>query len=124
MHTNKYLTVYVHSYVYCIYYLFAFPKGSVPDSPVLRSETIYDRILVSWSPVGSNKLCGPVTYSITIKPPHGLITMIDDTVYSITGLCRYYTTAYIITVYATNTFGDGEPTTKRVWTTHCPSGSY
>ena len=36
-----------------------------------------------------------------------MITMINDTVYNITGL--YYNTNYTITVLASNRHGDGEP---------------
>ena len=47
-------------------------------------------------------------------PSHGMIMMINDTVYNITGLC--YNTNYTITVYATNNAGDGEPDTVTVKT--------
>ena len=53
-------------------------------------------------------MCGPVTYNITVLPSHGMMMMINDTVYNITGL--NYNTNYIITVYATNSHGGhGEP---------------
>ena len=90
----------------------AFFTDDVPDSPVLTSKRIYNHILVSWSPVGSNRVCGPVTYNITVMPSHGMMMMINDTVYNITGL--HYNTNYIITVYATNSHGDGEPATITV----------
>ena len=64
-------------------------------------------ILVSWSPFGSDRVCGRVTYNITVMQSHGMMMMINDTAYNITGL--YYNTNYIITVYATNNAGDGEP---------------
>ena len=47
-------------------------------------------------------------------PSHGMIMMINDTVYNITGL--YYNTNYIITVYATNRIGEGKPATVNVRT--------
>ena len=59
-------------------------------------------------------MCGPVTYNITVMPSHGMMTMINDTAYNITGL--YYNTNYNITVYATNNAGHGEPTTVTVRT--------
>ena len=59
-------------------------------------------------------MCGPVTYNITVMPSHGMIMMINDTVYNITGL--YYNTNYTITVYASNRHGDGEPATVTVKT--------
>ena len=47
-------------------------------------------------------------------PSHGMMMMIDDTVYNITGL--YNNTDYTISVYATNNAGDGEPATVTVKT--------
>ena len=88
-------------------------KG-VPDSPALTYKSTLNEILVSWSPVGSDTVCGPVTYNITVMPSHGMMVMINDTVYNITGL--NYNTNYTITVYATNNAGDGEPATVTVKT--------
>ena len=79
-------------------------------------------ILLSWSPVGSDTVCGPVTYNITVMPSHGMIMMINDTVYNITGL--YYDTFYTITVYASNNVGNGEPATVTVKTKSLPTGSH
>ena len=64
-------------------------------------------------------MCGPVTYNITVMPSHGMMMMINDTVYNITGL--NYNTNYIITVYATNNGGHGEPATVTV---KMPPGTY
>ena len=94
---------------------------TVPDSPVLMSKRIYNYILLSWSPVGSDRVCGPVTYNITVMPSHGMMMMINDTVYNITGL--NYNTNYIITVYATNRIGNGEPTAVNVTTEDPPPGT-
>ena len=63
--------------------------------------------MLSWSPVDSDTECGPVTYNVTVMPSHGMIMMINDTAYNITGL--HHDTNYTITVYATNNVGDGEP---------------
>ena len=94
-------------------------KG-VPDSPVLTYKNTLNEILVSWSPFDSDTVCGPVTYNITVMPSHGMMMMINDTAYNITGLC--YNTNYAITVYATNNHGgDGEPAVVNVKT---PPGSY
>ena len=89
------------------------PTG-VPSSPVLTYESTLDEILLSWSPVGSDTVCGPVTYNITVMPSHGMIMMINDTVYNITGL--YVNTNYTITVLANNNAGHGEPATVTVKT--------
>ena len=83
-----------------------------PGPPVLTYSSTHNEILVSWSPVGSDRACGPVTYNITVMPSHGMMMMINDTVYNITGL--YYNTNYNITVYATNNVGHGEPATAIV----------
>ena len=96
--------------------------GDVPDSPALTYNRTYNEILVSWSPVGSDGVCGPVTYNVTVMPSHGMMMMINDTVYNITGL--NYNTNYIITVYATNNGGHGEPATATVRTKYPPPGSY
>ena len=66
-------------------------------------------------------MCGPVTYNITVMPSHGMMMMINDTVYNIIRL--YNNTNYIITVYATNNAGHGEPATVTVRTRHPPPGS-
>ena len=93
----------------------------VPNSPVLTHKSTYNEVLVSWSPVDSDRVCGPVTYNITVMPSHGMMMMINDTVYNITGL--YYNTNYIITVYATNNAGHGEPATVTVRTEYPPPGT-
>ena len=91
-----------------------------PSTPVLTYNTTLNEILVSWSPVGSDGVCGPVTYNITVMPSHGMMMMINDKVYNITGL--HYNTNYIITVYATNSHGGrGEPATVTVRT---PPGNF
>ena len=91
-----------------------------PSSPVLTYKSTLHEILLSWSPVGSDAVCGPVTYNITVMPSHGMIMMINDTVYNITGL--YYNTNYTITVYATNNHSSGEPATVTVKTKSLPPG--
>ena len=94
----------------------------VPSSPVLTYKSTLHEILVSWSPVGGDTVCGPMTYNyyITVMPSHGMIMMINDTVYNITGL--YYNTNYIITVYATNDHSSGEPATVTVKTKSLSQG--
>ena len=92
-----------------------------PSTPVLKYKSTHNEILVSWSPVSSDRVCGPVTYNITVMPSHGMMMMINDTVYNITGL--NYNTNYIITVYATNSHdGHGEPATVTVRTKYPPPG--
>ena len=99
-------------------YLITFVTGA-PSTPILTYESTYNEILVSWSPVASDGECGPVTYNITVMPSHGMMMMINNTVYNITGL--NYNTNYTITVYATNKIGHGEPATVPVRT---PPGMY
>ena len=99
-------------------YLITFLTGA-PSTPALTYKSTYNEILVSWSPVGSDRVCGPVTYNITVMPSHGMMMMINDTVYNITGL--NYNTNYIITVSATNRIGDAEPATVTV---RIPPGMY
>ena len=53
-------------------------------------------------------------------PSHGMMMMINDTAYNITGL--YYNTNYTITVYATNSASDGEPATITINTESLPPG--
>ena len=86
----------------------------IPDPPVLTYKSTYNEILVSWSPVGSDGVCGPVTYSITVMPSHGMMMMINDTVYNITGLNN--NTDYTITVYTSSNIGKREQTTITVKT--------
>ena len=54
-------------------------------------------------------------------PSHGMIMMINDTVYNITGLNN--NTDYTITVYATNNHSSGEPATVTVKTKPLPPGT-
>ena len=55
-----------------------------------------------------------MTYNITVIPSHGMIMMINDTVYNIIGL--NYNTNYTITVYATNNYTSGDSTIVTVKT--------
>ena len=112
--------IYTVLYAPCFYNLTSLID--VPSSPVLTYESTLNEILVSWSPVDSDTVCGPVTYNITVMPSHGIIMMINDTVYNITGL--NYNTNYTITVYATNNAGDGGHTMLTVETKPLPRGAY
>ena len=78
-----------------------------PSTPILTYKSTLHEILVSWSPIGSDRVCGPVRYNITVMPSHGMMMMINDTVYNIIGLT--YDTKYTITVYATNKIGNAKP---------------
>ena len=66
-------------------------------------------------------MCGPVTYNITVMPSHGMMMMINDTVYNITGL--YNNTSYIITVYATSRIGKENSATVNITTKDPPPGT-
>ena len=96
-------------------------KG-VHNSPVLTYENTHNEILVSWSPDGSDRVCGPVMYNVTVIPSYGMMMMINDTVYNITGL--NYNTNYTITVYATNRIGDAKPAIATVNTKYLSPGTY
>ena len=93
----------------------------VPKShrPVLTYKSRLNEILVSWSPISNNEACGPVSYNVTVMPSHGMVMMVNDTAYNITGL--YYNTDYTITVYATNSIDDKVSATVTVRT---PLGMY
>ena len=67
---------------------------------------------MSWSPVSSNGVCGPVSYSVTVMPSHGMVMRVNDTAYNITGL--HYDTDYTITVYASNNVSNAKPATVTV----------
>ena len=109
-----YLSTITYYTMYTKLYIIAALTGT-PSTPVLTYKSTYNEILVSWSPVGSDGVCGPVTYNITVMPSHGMMMMINNTVYNITGL--NYNTNYIITVYATNSHGGhGENATVTVRT--------
>ena len=88
----------------------------VPKShrPVLTYKSILNEIIVSWSPVSSDEVCGPVSYNVTVMPSHGMVMMVNDMAYNITGL--YYDTDYTITVYATNSLDDEVSSTVTVRT--------
>ena len=106
---------------YMYYYMnlqFCFPTGAL-KSPVLTYKNTLGDILVSWSPVSSDGVCGPVSYRVAVKPSHGMVKRVNDTAYNITGL--NYNTDYTITVYATNGFDKVEsaPVTVRI-----PAGTY
>ena len=77
--------------------MFLLVNVSVPSTPVLIYKSTHNEILVSWSPVGSDIECGPVTYNITVMPSHGMMIMINDTVYNITGLQHYNITTLLYT---------------------------
>ena len=47
-------------------------------------------------------------------PSHGMVMRVNDTAYNITGL--HNNTDYTITVYATNTYGNGTPAVVTVRT--------
>ena len=55
-----------------------------------------------------------MTYNIAVMPSYGMMMMINDTIYNITGL--NYNTNYTITVYASNNHTSGEPATLNVKT--------
>ena len=111
MYSCMYVFTMKCTYTYIIKYLII---GSVPDSPMLTYKSTYNEILVLWSPVSCDIVCGLVTYNITVIPSHGMMMMINDTAYNITGL--NYNTNYTITVYASNKCGHGEPATVTVGT--------
>ena len=100
-------------HIYNYIHTFASLTG-VLKSPALTYKNTNNEIIVSWSPVSSDRVCGPVSYNVTVMPSHGMVMRVNDTAYNITGL--YYDTNYTITVYATNSVGNGESTTVTVKT--------
>jgi len=93
----------------------------VPDSPILSYETILNQILITLLPVISDTVCGPVTYNVTVTPSHGMVVRMNDTFYNITGLNN--NTDYTVTVYASNSFSNGQPTLVTVKTKPLPPGT-
>ena len=61
-----------------------------------------------------------MTYNITVMPSHGMMMMINDTAYNITGLNN--NTNYTITVYASNDIGKGEQSKITVKLKSLPKG--
>jgi len=80
-----------------------------PPTPVgsLMETTICSRYFtVSWSPPGSDPVCGPVSYDVTISPSDGRMMRITNTFYNFTGLRPG--TSYTVTVAGINMAGVGE----------------
>jgi len=66
-----------------------------------------DFITITWSPVTSDQVCGPVSYDVTILPSDGVMMMrITDTSYNITGLAP--DTSYTVNVAGRNSAGVGK----------------
>ena len=63
------------------------------------TETVFNAITLWWSPINDLQ-CGVVSYVVSRTPAHGVLTRINDTVYSITGLD--YNITYNIIVFATS----------------------
>ena len=119
------LYIRIHCTILCnvlLQYVHFCPHAGAPSTPTLTYKSTLNEMLVSWSPVDSDTVCGPVTYNITVMPSHGMMMMINDTAYNITGLNN--DTYYNITVYSNNKNGDGEPTTVFVKTKLLPPGNY
>jgi len=63
--------------------------------------------MISWDPVSSDPVCGPVSYNVTISPSDGVVMMrITDTFYNFTGLTL--DNNYTVTVAGRNDAGVGE----------------
>ena len=83
-------------------------------------------ITISWAPVSSDLVCGPVSYNVTISPSDGMMTMrITDTSYNFTGLTS--DNNYTVTVAGRNRAGIGESSVHVVSTVSlteaAPSGT-
>ena len=82
---------------------------------------IYDDICVStftisWDPVTSDLVCGPVSYNVTISPSDGVrIMRITNTIYSVA--ITSVASNFNVTVVGVNRVGRGEP---RVINTETP----
>jgi len=82
-----------------------------PPSPVSGIFTTASGCLstiVSWDPVASDPVCGPVSYDVAISPSDGVMMMrITDNSYNFTGLTP--DNSYTVTVASRNIVGVGRP---------------
>ena len=87
-----------------------------PPSPVRNITTASSGCLstiVSWDPVTSDSVCGPVSYHVTISPSDGVVMMnLTDTSYKFTGLTP--DNSYTVTVAGRSVAGVEESTTRMV----------
>jgi len=90
-----------------MYIITVFSKlGPPPSVSVFNITTCINDIALSWSPVTSNLLCGPVSYDVTISSSDGVMMVrTTDTSYDFTGLTP--DNSYIVTVTGRNDAGVG-----------------
>jgi len=80
---------------------------------ITTTDTCINDVSISWNPVTSDPVCGPVSYDVTISPSDGVMMMrITDTSYNITGLTAE--NSYAITVASRNNAGVGESSVRVV----------
>jgi len=73
---------------------------------IIEKERCLSDFTVSWNPVTSDPVCGPVSCDVTISPSNGVMMMrITDTSYNITALTP--DTSYTVTVAGRNSAGGG-----------------
>ena len=87
-----------------------------PNNPLLKvSNNCKPNATVSWRLDGTDPVCGPVSYNVTISPSDGVMaTRITDTSYHFTGLNTGIT--YSVAVNGANMAGVGAYTTIPVRT--------
>lgn len=89
------------------------PPAIIAD--VRASDICLTDVTISWNPVTSDPVCGPVSYDVTISPSDGVMMMrITDTSYNITGLTP--DNSYTVTVAGRNDAGVGESSLTNVTT--------
>ena len=94
---------------------------------IIEKERCLSDFTVSWDPVTSDPVCGPVSYGVTISPSDGVMMMrIIYTSYNFTEL--QIGTNYTVTVAGRNRAGVGESRVRVINTTTMteatPSGMY
>jgi len=88
-------------------YAFAYSGPPANLTNLLTANVCITDFTLSWDPVTSDLVCGPVSYDVTISSSDGVMMMrITDTSYNFTGLIP--DNSYAVTVAGRNDAGVGE----------------